>query len=123
MKTENIYIAKLGYATKVDKKGDLYDYYFGEGMRHIVHYVPVKYVIVKKDEFSYKMAIDLETKKKYSYELPTSAGVLYLPHSKMIPFYAIYPEEKANLSKKKILMLGRQALKELEKVENEQEKK
>ena len=123
MKTDNVYIAKLGYSTKVDKKGDLYDYYFGKGMRHIVHYIPVKYVIVKKDEFSYKKAIDLETKKKYSYDLPTNAGVLYLPHSKMLPFDAIYPEEKANLSKKKILTLGKQAIEEFEKIENEQKNK
>ena len=123
MKTENIYIAKLAYSTNVVRKGTLYDYYFGDGMTHKVTYIPVKYVIVKTDEFSYKKAIDLETKKKYSYELPLNTGVLYLTPSKMIPFDAIYPDEKAKLSKKKILTLGKQAIKEFEKLDDEQKKK
>ena len=123
MKTDNIYISQLGYSTNVVRKGTLYDYYFGDGMTHEVTYIPIKYVIVKKDEFSYKKAIDLEIKKKYSYELPINTGVLYLPRSKMIPFEAIYPDEKANLSKKKILKLGKQAIKEFEKLDDEQKKK
>jgi len=123
MKTDNIYIARLGYSTKVDIDGTLYDYYFGDGMKHIVNYVPIKYVIVKKETNGSKKAKDLETGKKYMCKLPTNAGTLYLPQSKMLPFDAIYPEEKANLSKKKILTLGKQAIKEFEKIESEQKKK
>ena len=49
MKTEDIYIAKLGYTTKVIMNGTLYDYYFGDGMEHLVNYIPMKYVIVKNE--------------------------------------------------------------------------
>ena len=124
MKTENIYIAQLAYSTKVVFEGNLWDYYCGKGVGNRVYFVPTKYVIVKKEnKFGSKMAKDLETNKKYLCKSPTKGGTLYLPPSRMIPFDAIYPDEKANLSKKKILTLGKQAIKEFEKIDNEQEKK
>ena len=39
----------------------------------------------------------------------------------MIPFDAVYPDEKANLSKRKILKLGKKAIDAFEKAKNEQE--
>ena len=124
MKTDNIYIAQLAYSTNIETEGTAWDYYFGKGIRKHVSYDTIKYVIVKKvNGLESKKAIDLETKKKYMFEVPTSTGVLFIPPKRAVAFDAIYPDEKRNLSKKKILILGKQAIKEFEKLENEQKKK
>ena len=122
MKTDNIYIAELAYSTRVVQEGNLWDYYHGQGIKNRVYFVPVKYVIVKKENIlGSKMAKDLETNKRYYCKLPGDAGTLYLPPSKMIPFDAVYPDEKANLSKRKILKLGKKAIDAFEKAKDEQE--
>ena len=122
MKTDNIYIGRLVYSTKIETEGTLRDYFVGEGIRDIVSYEHIKFIIVKKTN-GYKTAIDLNTKKKYMFGIPTKIGVLFIPPEKTIPFELAFPEEKRNLSKKKILTLGKQAIKEFEKLYDEQKKK
>ena len=86
MKTDNIYIAELAYFIRKQQEGDLRDYYFGKGMVERNYFHPIKYVIVKKETSGSRMAKDLEDGKRYMCQVPTDAGTLYLPSSKMLPF-------------------------------------
>ena len=121
MKIDNIYIAQLGISTKVQYKGNLEDYYFGTGIYRKVRYNYIKYVIVKKSNFSDEIAIDLNTKKEYLCGTPMGIGKLFLPQAKMLPFECVYPDVPRKLSKRKILKMGNEAIKVINKKIEEQE--
>ena len=125
MKTDNVYITQLVYSKEATLNGDIWDYYFGQGVHLNVKYKPIKYIIVKKQERLGKdsIGIDLRTNKKYSFELPFNKGKLYLTPSKMLSFELCYPDAPRNLPKKKILEMGSAVIDEINKIESVENKK
>ena len=123
MKTDNIYIAKLLISTNIVFDGQLIDYYVGPGIKHMVYHKKVKYILIKTDDDIYSdesniRVLDLNTKKRYSTELPFYRGKLFIGEN-FISFDSIYPDARRNLPKQKILKMGNYAIEELEKKEEE----
>ena len=124
MKTDNIYVSILALSEEIRYKGTLEDYIFGDGIEHSVRYEKIKYILVKTKEnlSSTLVGTDLNTNKKYLCELPLEKGRLFIPPERMIPFDAIYPNEKRNLSKRKIKKLGNEVIEAMYKTEQKNKK-
>ena len=124
MKTYNVYFAVTCITTDIEYTKDsglrycgipLYDY--------CMNLKPLKPVLVlyKTNEYGSKTIIDLNTKQKYSFEVPSSIGKIVVSSESLQPFNAVTENVKPNLSKRKILKIGNKILNDLNKKMNEEE--
>ena len=119
MKTDNVYFA--GASITIEKK-----YTKDSGLRlfgkiplydYCMYSKPLKPVLVlyKTNEYGEKILIDLNTKQKYSFEVPSTIGKIFINSTTLRSFNLTTGNTKTNLSKKKILKMGNQIINDLTK--------
>lgn len=121
MKTDNIYFATLALTTKVNYIGDLSDYFYGPGIIKRTTYKDINLILVRvtNNICGEAIAKDLNTNKKYKIALACDKGKLFIPSDSLLSFDAVYKGQKKNLSKRKVLKLGNDAIKAVKEHHNE----
>lgn len=125
MKTDNIYFAVASITT--DKK-----YTKDSGLRlygkiplydYCMYSKPLKPVLVlyKTDLYGGKTLIDLNTKQKYTFDVSSNIGKIFINPKTLQRFNMVAENVKPNLSKRKILKMGNKILNDLNKKMNEEE--
>ena len=116
MKTDNIYFVDAKIVT--DKKRldtyswtiydlPLFDYeIYSRDFKKIL-------VLYKTDKYGNNYVVNLNTKEKLGFEVPSEIGKIYIESKSLYPFNKVVQNNKPNLSKRKILKMGNPILNEI----------
>lgn len=121
MKIKNIYIAPVAYSKSVTYSGCTTPYFFDDEIIKKVSFESLRYALVqiKNDQLGNLVALDLNTKDIYMLDLPNASGKIFIMKNSLVPLKKIYPNEKKNLAKRKILKIGNIKINELNKKKKE----
>ena len=120
MKTDNIYFADANIVIKKERlESYSLSFYNKRVYDYKKYYKKLKKILIlyKKDKNGHRVAIDLNTKEKLGFKLPSKTGDIFINPDTLVPFNEISGNEKVNLTKRKIKKLGNPILNELNKEE------